>query len=157
MKVLLVEPPKEIWFIMGGYLPPPYGIIQLGAYVERELPEVEVNVLDCNAYEMDQNGLKKHIEKLNSDIVASSSLATCNTYEVAKTLQTAKKVNSEIFTVTGGIHFSFLSEECLKKYPEIDAIVRGEGELTFTELVRRKISNEPLEGLPGLTLSLIHI
>ncbi len=50
MKLLLVEPPKDIWFIMGEYLPPPYGIIQLGAYVERELPDVEVEVLDCNAH-----------------------------------------------------------------------------------------------------------
>ena len=49
MKVLLVEPPRDVWFIMGEYLPPPYGIIQLGAYLERELPEVEVEVLDCNA------------------------------------------------------------------------------------------------------------
>ena len=151
MKVLLVEPPKDIWFIMGDYLPPPYGIIQLGAYLERELPEVEVKVLDCNANELDWDRLQKYIEKTEPDIVASSSLATCNTYEVARTLQTAKKASSEIYTVTGGPHFSFLSEECLKKYPEIDAIVRGEGEITFTELVRRKILNEPLEGLPGLT------
>ena len=151
MKVLLVEPPKDIWFIMGEYLPPPYGIIQLGAYLEQELPEVEVKVLDCNANQLDWDRLQKYIEETEPDIVASSSLATCNTHEVARTLQTVKKVNSEIYTVTGGSHFSFLSEECLKKYPEIDAIVRGEGEITFTELVRRKISNEPLEGLHGLT------
>jgi anaerobic magnesium-protoporphyrin IX monomethyl ester cyclase len=55
MKILLVEPPKDIWFIMGNYLPPPYGIIQLGAYVEQELPEIEVKVLDCNANQLDWN------------------------------------------------------------------------------------------------------
>jgi anaerobic magnesium-protoporphyrin IX monomethyl ester cyclase len=151
MKILLVEPPKDIWFIMGKYLPPPYGIIQLGAYVEQELPEVEVKVLDCNANQLDWNKLQKYIEETQPDIVASSSLATCNTYEVARTLQTAKTANSEIFTVTGGPHFSFLSEKCLQKYPEIDAIVRGEGEITFTELIKRKISNTPLDDLPGLT------
>jgi anaerobic magnesium-protoporphyrin IX monomethyl ester cyclase len=151
MKVLLVEPPKDIWFIMGDYLPPPYGIIQLGAYVEREIPNVKVKVLDCNAYELDWDGLKRYIEKTKPEIVASSSLATCNTYEVARTLQTAKGVNSEILTVTGGPHFSFLSEESLKKYPEIDVIVRGEGEETFTELIKRKIASESFEGVRGLT------
>jgi len=30
MKVLFVEPPKDIWFVMGEYLPPPYGIIGVG-------------------------------------------------------------------------------------------------------------------------------
>jgi anaerobic magnesium-protoporphyrin IX monomethyl ester cyclase len=151
MKVLLVEPPKDIWFIMGDYLPPPCGIIQLGAYLERELPEVELEVLDCNVSELGWKDLRKHIEDYNPDIVASSSLATCNTYEVARTLQTAKRVNKEIFTVTGGIHFSFMAEESLEVYPEIDAIVRGEGELTFTELVKTRMLDLPLYGVSGLT------
>ena len=42
MKVLFVEPPKDIWFVMGEYLPPPYGIIQLAAYLEREVEDVEI-------------------------------------------------------------------------------------------------------------------
>ena len=36
MKVVFVEPTKEQWFVMGEYLPLPYGIIQLAAYLERE-------------------------------------------------------------------------------------------------------------------------
>jgi anaerobic magnesium-protoporphyrin IX monomethyl ester cyclase len=151
MKLLLVEPPKVIWFIMGDYLPPPYGIIQLGAYVETKLPEVDIEVLDCNATKKDWDDLKLHIENTKPDIVASSSLATCNTYEVARTLQTAKKVNPKILTVTGGPHFSFLSEECLQKYPEIDAIVRGEGEITFTEMIKRKLADQPFKDVLGLT------
>jgi anaerobic magnesium-protoporphyrin IX monomethyl ester cyclase len=151
MKLLLVEPPKEIWFIMGDYLPPPYGIIQLGAYVERELPEVEVRVLDCNASGTDWNGLKNYIEEYAPDIVASSSLATCNTYQVARTLQTAKKANPKIFTVTGGLHFSFQSVECLEEYPEIDAIVRGEGEVTFTEMINKLAQGLPFDDVLGLT------
>ncbi len=151
MKILLVEPPKEIWFVMGEYLPPPYGIIQLGAYVQRELPDVEVEVLDCNAQQIDWVALRKHIVDARPNMVASSSLATCNTYEVARTLQEAKKADPGIFTVTGGIHFSFLSEESLEAYPEIDAIVRGEGEVTFTELIKRRISGQPLGDVAGLT------
>jgi len=151
MKILLVEPPKEIWFVMGEYLPPPYGIIQLGAFVQRELPDVEVEVLDCNAQQIDWVALRKHIVDARPDIVASSSLATCNTYEVARTLQEAKKADPGIFTVTGGIHFSFLSEESLEQFPEIDAIVRGEGEVTFTELIKRRISKQPLGDVAGLT------
>jgi anaerobic magnesium-protoporphyrin IX monomethyl ester cyclase len=151
MRLLLVEPPKDIWFIMGDYLPPPYGIIQLGAYVEHELPEVTVEVLDCNAKQIDWDHLKKHIQETKPDIVASSSLATCNTYQVARTLQTAKNADPNIFTITGGPHFSFLSNECLREYPEIDAIVRGEGEVTITELIKRRIQGQPLDNVLGLT------
>lgn len=136
MKVLLVEPPKDVWFIMGDYLPPPYGIIQLGAYLEKELPWVEVEVLDCNAKNLGWPELEKHIESSRPDVVASSSLATCNTYQVARTLQTAKNVDPDICTVTGGVHFSCTASESLNSFPEIDVVVRGEGEVTFSELVK---------------------
>jgi len=46
MKILFVEPPKDIWFVMGEYLPPPYGIIQLAAYLEREVEDAEIEVLE---------------------------------------------------------------------------------------------------------------
>ena len=136
MKVLFVEPPKDIWFVMGEYLAPPFGVIQLAAYLEREARDTEIEVIDCNAQQIDWRDLEKRIESSNPDVVASSSLATCNTYAVARTLETAKKANPNILTVTGGQHFTTTAQESLDQYPEIDVIVRGEGELTFTELVR---------------------
>lgn len=151
MKVLFIEPPKDIWFIMGEYLPPPFGIIQLGAYLEREIDDIELKILDCNARQITWDQLPKHIEAFEPDIVASSSLATCNTYEVARTLQTAKKVNPEILTVTGGQHFSFQSKESLEAFPEIDVTVRGEGEVTLKEMVKHRMNGESLDDVAGLS------
>jgi len=136
MKVLFIEPPKDVWFVMGEYLPPPYGIIQLAAYLETKVKDVKIKVLDCNAQKIDWKELEKQIEAFNPDIVASSALATCNAYVVARTLETAKKVNPEVLTVTGGQHFTATAEESLKEFPEIDVIVRGEGEETLVELVK---------------------
>lgn len=48
-KILFVEPSKDYWSIMGEYLPPPTGLLTLVANVERELPDVEVEILDCQA------------------------------------------------------------------------------------------------------------
>jgi len=73
MKVLFIEPPKDIWFVMGEYLPPPFGIIQLAAFLEREVKDVDVEVLDCNAQQIDWKGMEKKIESFNPDIVASSA------------------------------------------------------------------------------------
>jgi len=135
MKILFVEPPKDVWFVMGEYLPPPYGIIQLAAFLEKSNKEVEIEVVDCNAQQIDWQGLEKHIASSAPDIVASSSLSTCNTYAVVRTLETAKKVNPNILTVTGGQHFTATAEDSLQAYPQIDVIVRGEGEETLAELV----------------------
>ncbi|MCK5628543.1 cobalamin-dependent protein [Candidatus Bathyarchaeota archaeon] len=134
MRVLFIEPPKDEWFVMGEYLPPPFGIIQLAAFLEKHNPTIEIEVLDCNAEQIDWIGLERHVQTTSPDIVASSSLATCNTYTVVRTLETAKKVNPKILTITGGQHFTATAEESLRMYPEIDVIVRGEGEETLTEL-----------------------
>jgi anaerobic magnesium-protoporphyrin IX monomethyl ester cyclase len=151
MKVLFIEPPKDIWFVMGEYVPPPYGIIQLAAYLEREVKDVEIEVLDCNAQQINWKEMEKRIESLNPDIVASSALASCNTYVVARTLETAKKVNPNILTVAGGQHFTVTAQESLETYPEIDIIVRGEGEQTFTELVKKANKKSSFPQIKGMS------
>jgi anaerobic magnesium-protoporphyrin IX monomethyl ester cyclase len=136
MRVLFIEPPRDFWFVMGEYLPPPFGIIQLAAYLEREVDDAEIEVLDCTAQQLGWSETQRKIESFEPDIVAASAFATCNVYLVLRTLEIAKNVNPEVLTVTGGQHFSTTAEESLEKYPEIDVIVRGEGEETLTELVK---------------------
>ncbi len=151
MKVLFVEPPKDIWFVMGEYVPPPFGIIQLATYLEREMENVDIKVLDCNAQQIDWKGLEKRIQSFNPDVVASSALATCNTYLVVRTLEIAKEVNPDILTVTGGQHFTATAQESLEAYPEIDVIVKGEGEQTLVELVKYAEENLSFSKLKGIS------
>lgn len=151
MRVLFVEPPKDVWFVMGEYLPPPYGIIQLAAHLESKLDDLEIQVLDCNAEGVDWNGLEKRIEEFNPNIVASSSLATCNAYVTVRTLETAKKVNPEILTVTGGQHFTVTAQESLEQYPEVDVIVRGEGEETLVELIKNANDHSAFPRIRGIS------
>jgi anaerobic magnesium-protoporphyrin IX monomethyl ester cyclase len=121
---------------MGEYLPPPYGMLQLAAYLENQIKNVDIEVLDCQAMQLDWAKLEKRIESFNPDIVASSGFATCNAYVTARTLETARKINQNILTVTGGQHFTVTAQESLEAYPEIDVIVRGEGEQTLAELTK---------------------
>jgi anaerobic magnesium-protoporphyrin IX monomethyl ester cyclase len=150
-KVLFVEPPKDYWFVMGEYLPPPYGILQLAAFLENKMKDVEIEVIDCQAMALDWKGLEKHIESFNPDIVASSGFATCNAYVTARTLETAKKLKPEVLTVTGGQHFTVTAQESLEAYPEIDVIIRGEGEETLVELVRAVNEKSNFSGIKGIS------
>jgi len=135
-KVLFIEPPKDYWFVMGEYLPPPYGILQLAAYLENQIKDADIEVVDCQAMGLDWQKLEKRIESFNPDIVASSGFATCNAYTTARTLETVKKINPSAITVTGGQHFTVTAQESLEAYPEIDVIARGEGERTLVEMVK---------------------
>lgn len=141
---------------MGEYLPPPFGALQLAAYLERELPDAEIAVMDCTAQQITWSGLAQRIAAFNPDVVAASAFATCNVYLVARTLETVKIVNPDILTVTGGQHFTAMAEESLTVYPEIDVIVRGEGEQTFTELVRSASQRSRWPQIPGLAYRTEH-
>jgi anaerobic magnesium-protoporphyrin IX monomethyl ester cyclase len=151
MKVLFVEPPKDYWFVMGEYMPPPLGILNLASYLETRDKSVDIMVLDCQAERVDWKGLEKRIQSFNPDIVAPSALATCNAHTVVRTLETTKKVNPNIVTVVGGQHFTALAEESLRANPEIDFIVRGEGEQTFTELVQALEKKMPVSKVNGIS------
>jgi anaerobic magnesium-protoporphyrin IX monomethyl ester cyclase len=151
VKILFVEPPKDYWFVMGEYLPPPYGILQLAAFLEQRISDAEIQVLDCNAEGLDWTGLEKRIESFDPDIVASSALSTCNTYVAVRTLEIAKKVNPEVLTIAGGQHFTVMAQESLETYPEIDVIVRGEGEETLAELIQASANGQSFSHIDGMS------
>ena len=151
MRVIFVEPPKEYWFVMGEYLPPPTACLQLAAYLEAKHPEYEINVIDCQAENLDWAALERRIADLKPDIAAVSSLSTCNTYTVVRALETVKKVEPESVTITGGQHFTALAEPSLREYKVLDAIVRGEGEETLTELVEAVEKKKNFASIKGLT------
>ncbi len=151
LKVLFVEPPKEEWFVMGEYVPPPLGILQLAAYTEKHCENVEIEVLDCQAANVDWRGLEKRIENVDPDVVAPSGLATCNAYIVARTVETAKTVNPEILTVVGGQHFTATADESLTTYPEINVVIRGEGEETLVELLRAHREERSFSNVRGVS------
>ncbi len=151
MRILFVEPPREFWFVMGEYLPPPFSIIQLAAFLEQEVKDAEIEVLDCTPQQLSWRDIEKKIESFNPDIVAASAFASCTVYSVLRTLEIAKKVNPYILTVTGGQHFSATAQESLEKYPEIDIIVRGEGEETLTELVNNLTRRSNFSKIRGIS------
>jgi anaerobic magnesium-protoporphyrin IX monomethyl ester cyclase len=49
VRITFVEPPKDFWFPMGEYNPPPFGILCLAAYVEREVEGFRIEVIDAQA------------------------------------------------------------------------------------------------------------
>jgi anaerobic magnesium-protoporphyrin IX monomethyl ester cyclase len=149
-RVLFVEPPKNFWFVMGDYLPPPSPLLILAAYVERELPDVTIDIVDCQAEQLSWQGLEQRIESLQPSIVCTSGFTT-NVYACARTCELAKKVSDDIVTVAGGIHFSYTPDESLRNFPEIDVIVRGEGERTLEDLITTVEHEGSMNNVQGIS------
>jgi anaerobic magnesium-protoporphyrin IX monomethyl ester cyclase len=151
LKVVFVEPPKEFWFVMGEYLPPPMTLLQLASYLREKRPSDEITVIDCQAEGLGWDGMEKRIGAEEPDVVAVSGLATCNAYTVVNALYSAKKVAPDALAITGGQHFTALAEPSLERYPVIDAVIRGEGERTLVELVDALEAGRGFTEVHGLT------
>ena len=64
MRIMFVEPPKDYWFVMGEYLPPPLGILNLAAYLREHDDTLQIEIVDCNAERISWGGLKARMEAL---------------------------------------------------------------------------------------------
>jgi len=133
MKVLLVEPPKKIWGVMGDYVAPPLGLAQLAAVLEKE--DIPVDIVDCNAQGISLSALQQAISESSPNLIGVTAL-TPTFYEAIEVMRIAKRVTREIVTVIGDPHVTFAPEETLLNHPEVNFVVRGEGELSLVDLVR---------------------
>jgi anaerobic magnesium-protoporphyrin IX monomethyl ester cyclase len=78
--------------------------------------------------------IHKTIESERPAYVATSAI-TSTQPDALRVLQVAKQVSPGIVTIIGGVHPSFLYEETLQS-PQVDFVVRGEGEETLRELLQ---------------------
>jgi len=84
------------------------------------------------------------------DLVGFS--AQCTTYPAV--IQISKKIKGRdphVKIVIGGHNASFVDQATLERYPFIDAIVRGEGEITFKEWINACEEGKDWAGIPGVT------
>lgn len=78
---------------------------------------------------------------------------THNRIESLRLATTAKKEDPACFVVFGGPHATFRAREILANNRAVDAVVLGEGEETFLELVGSLAARErPLESIRGIAL-----
>jgi anaerobic magnesium-protoporphyrin IX monomethyl ester cyclase len=133
MRILLVEPPKVNWELMGNCISPPLGLAYLAAVLEKE--EIEVKIVDCNASKLSWLDLESEIKKTHPDVIGVTAI-TPFFYETLHVAKLAKGIDEGVTTVVGGPHVTFMVEETFYHHSEIDVIVRGEGEQTFLDLIK---------------------
>lgn len=134
MRIAVIAPPYPLEEMPS----PPLGVTYVAAAFEAAGAEVKIFDYIVSSYSRDK--LEKQLASFQPDAVGSTSV-TMNFYEAQQILSDVKQYNPEIVTMMGGPHVSFTAEETLKKYPNIDLIVVGEGEDTIAELtpvIKRK-------------------
>ncbi len=127
----------------------PIGVYYVGAVLAEHGFEVEaLNWYDANGRWGD---IEQTLREQNPDVVGFSVL-NANRWGAIDIARIAKKINPRIVTVFGGVGATFLWEHFMNHFPEIDYVIRGEGERSFLELslALRDKDQSRLENVPGL-------
>ncbi|MFC1486303.1 B12-binding domain-containing radical SAM protein [Thermoproteota archaeon] len=128
---------------------PPLGLGYLAAVLEKN--QFKVDVIDCQASHLTYDDFKQELSKRQSNLVGITS--TTRLYNSALEIaRIAKEVHPECLTVLGGSHATFWDENALNECPQLDMIVRKEGENTFLELVQRIEAGASIYDLLGTTV-----
>ena len=134
MRVLLIHPNYHSGGAeIAGNWPPAWvayltGYLKAGGYTD-------IVFVDAMTNHLDDEAVRARIAQIAPDIVGCTAI-TPAIYKAQQLLKVAKDVNPAIVTVLGGIHGTFMYPQVLAEAPWIDAIVRGEGEQVFLNLVR---------------------
>lgn len=141
LKIALINPAQP-----NKYPQPPIGLALIAAVLERE--GYPVTVLDANALRLQP----KDLAPLVTDVDVVGLTAMTPTVGAAVSIaRHLKQANPELTIILGGAHATLLPEETLATAPEIDIIVRGEGEETIIELLQALEAKQPLDNISGIS------
>lgn len=134
MRILLLHPNYHSGGaeIAGNW--PPAWVAYLTGYL-KDGGYTDITFVDAMTHHLDEEQVRAKIVELQPDVVGCTAI-TPAIYKAERLLQIAKEVKPDTVTVLGGIHGTFMYPQVLKEAPWIDAIVRGEGEQVFLNLVR---------------------
>ena len=141
IEVVLINPAQST-----KYSQPPIGLALIAAVLEKG--GYQVNVLDANLLKLKPYDVAPLVH--NADIIGLTAMTS--TINTAKAIaQHLKKVKPDLTIILGGAHATLLPEETLATTPEIDIIVRGEGEETIIKLLQALEHKKSLCEIPGIS------
>jgi len=126
-KVLLVKPGKT-WSVDWGDVIP-IGLEYIAGSIQNHVEKIELVDLA-----KDRRKIRHYLQKLRPDLVGISLTFAIEHNETMRIAGEAKKAGAAV--VLGGFHATGLADE-LPAHPDIDFVVRGEGEQTMLELVQK--------------------
>jgi anaerobic magnesium-protoporphyrin IX monomethyl ester cyclase len=145
MNLLLVNPRYN-----GRAEIPPLGLECLAAPLIEAGLGVHILDLDCLSGDNGQAELAVAIRKVKPRIVGVTAMS--HSFPSArKVCAAAKAFDPAVVTVMGGVHATVRSEEILAAHPEVDVCVRGEGEKTFSDLIRAMDAGRSFSAIAGVT------
>jgi len=125
----------------------PIGLYYIGALLLSH--GHEVNILNLYNFQNKHEEIASIIDEYAPEMIGLSVLQA-NRLGAAEIAKIAKTLNPNLRVVFGGVAANYLWRHFLENYPEVDYVIRGEGEETFLELANALSQNLPVSNIKGL-------
>ena len=148
-------PIRKIMFIHPGIRFPrmaftqPLGLLYLVSILRQNFPDqFEIKLIEQKLYGLSFEQIEQEIKEFNPDMVCFSCLTVAGK-EMAKIAQIVKKFKPNCLTVLGGPYATTFYDIVLKN-SAIDIAVIGEGENTFSELIKNLLTSKSINIIRGI-------
>jgi len=132
--------PKAVFYTM------PLALLAIGSYLDPD--KYRVIIIDGR---LEENPLEKIYCELQNAVCFAVTVLTGNPIKDALHMSRAVKDKfPKMPVIWGGWHPSLFVTETLEE-PCVDIVVKGQGEVSFEELLRRLLGEETLSGLEGIS------
>lgn len=138
-KVVLYNP-QAVFFTL------PLALLAIGSELDPDL--YEVIIVDARLESDAEAAVLSHLD--GALCVGVTVLTGAPIADALRISRAVKRARPDLPVVWGGWHPSMFASECLVE-PSVDITVRGQGELTFCEIVQRLAEGRSLEGCTGCT------
>jgi radical SAM superfamily enzyme YgiQ (UPF0313 family) len=146
----------------------PLGLLSLATYVNEEIKkkslDIEIKILDAKLGEselcirtkrgyrsgLSDDEISNFLKKYNPNLVGIANNYTNHVQDVLELSTLVKNECPNCTLILGGAHAT-IGHENLIKTKEVDAIVRGEGEETFKEIILSLYENKDFKKILGVT------
>ncbi len=141
-KVVLYNP-QAVFFTL------PLALLAIGSELDPRF--YEVIIIDARVDPEAHTTVLSHLE--GALCVGVTVLTGAPISDALQVSRAVKRARPDVPVIWGGWHPSMFARECLSE-PSVDVTVRGQGEETFAEIVRRLAEGRSLEGCAGCTVRL---
>ncbi len=155
MDITLINPPEKlrIWagipkaMAYGVYCFPPLGLMYIQAAVEKRTP-YKAEIYDPVVEDLDYPDFEQELKRYPLDLVGISAY-THSLPDVQMSIDIVRKLNPNATIIIGGPHCAMFPDYAIQM-KGIDAIVTGDGEDAFVEIVEAYKAGRSLEGIKGV-------
>ena len=149
MRILIINPPHQaIGSRMPGEMLPPLGLLAVGGPLIDD--GHDVTLLDADVDNLRVDAIIRRAMRLEPEAVLIGHNGSTSAHPtIAEIIARLRPALPDAWFVYGGVFPTYHWKECLEQCPQIDVIVRGEGEETTRKLMRALTSPPPLWGRPG--------